>query len=169
MWFLLLLLLTFSCQQTKAPPKAPSFQQSSILEQKIGKDLLELISHPDQVQSYRVTPNLEKSIERVGPYALLRKGPKVKGPVLDHLKSLIANDQNYIFDKQKKCPFKPEIAFEFIKGEERLLIFISLSCEQMQFFKGNKNTLIDTSVERAKVQQIAQKLFPFDTKFQSNS
>lgn len=58
----------------------------------------------------------------------------------EKIKELILNDNSYIFDRTKKCPFFPEAVLMLDDNSE---MQVSFSCAQIKFIDGTTQTIVD--------------------------
>lgn len=147
-----------------APQKEVSDISTKQLEQAIGHEIVVAVRNAEHCETCRVSATLAKSAERIGPYAKLHSGPDVKRMLLTSIKANLLNDAFYDFDNQTKCPFFPEVAFNFDDGSAT--IFVSFTSRQVEVMTEKGSTILDIDLNQTSVGKIAKQLFPFDSKFE---
>jgi hypothetical protein len=120
--YLLMIIFLFACEGTSQKKMISSFSQ---LQEKLGKENVELIAHLNVVSIARVIKTKEGFVFDADQKLLSTNE-------IEHLQKLLFNEEGYIFNKQKKCLFIPEIVFK-VSGKKELIIWISPLCKQIKF------------------------------------
>lgn len=166
-----------ACQRehTKTPPAGQKGNQETMLnglkdiilppiapevKEWLGSDLLPLVSAPETITSYRITPKKDTSRQNVAGYPIEQNGAELTPEQRVRLQWLLLDQQSYRTGALKKCLFLPEYAFTLHKGESDLNVLVSMSCAQIQFLTGEKKLLRDCDPALPKLQEFIENIFP---------
>lgn len=97
--------------------------ETNRLRMRIGMEALEIVQNPDEVVN-------------------AADGKRLSQDHADELQELLLTDSSYTFDKQKRCPFMSESAFQFIRGKE-VTVEIGLACAKVRFTFNDQVETID--------------------------
>ncbi len=97
-----------------------------------------ILLQPDRVESYKVKPKPNMNIpeqERLGPFPIEMNGQgrNLEGENLKKFQALLLTENSYVFGKEKRCRFRPEMGLHFIKGNEAVEVLFSVPCRLWLF------------------------------------
>jgi hypothetical protein len=97
-----------------------------------------ILLQPDRVESYKVKPKPNLNIpeqERLGPFPIEinGQGRNLEGENLRKFQALLLTENSYVFGKEKRCRFRPEMGLHFIKGNEAVEVLFSVPCRLWLF------------------------------------
>lgn len=127
-----------------------------------GEEILTILSDPDSVLSYKVKPVTKKNKtakDKLYKYPIVKRGPKLDKDQILYLKNIILNEKTYDFKYSKRGFLFPEYAFEFIKGEKKVLVFVCFNRNELMFYYKKKELIEDFDSALKEVKELVHKLF----------
>ena len=99
----------------------------------LGCDIIQILSKPDQVNSFKLKSKPEPNISitnRLGVYPIQvdGQGQNLENADLQKFQALVFSEKSYSFDIEKGCRFRPDIGFHFVKDDKSVEILFSFSC-----------------------------------------
>src|ERR1700733_5646726 len=128
-FFLAMVLL--ACEAAPKKEKIPLSQ----LQERLGKETIESIAYPKGVDVARM-------VKIQGHFVFDTNRRALSANEVEQLQKLLLNGNGYIFDKQKKCLFIPELAFN-ISGKKELIILVSPICKQIKIDDSKRAVVLD--------------------------
>lgn len=107
------------------------------LEKKIGKEMISIIKNTKNIYVSKMEKNKD------GRFIVASGKEQLNAEQVVKLKELLINDDHYLFDRQKKCVFIPNLAFQF-DGEGS--VKASTSCRQIKFEMDDRTVFLDYDV-----------------------
>lgn len=130
--FSLLVMLVGGC--------AFAYQKNSLpyarFEERVGKDVIEVLIHPIHVAVSKVSKGGNKKI------VIDFTEQELPPDQIEKLQKILLRDGGYHFDRKKKCLFIPDIAFRFDNNTE-VRVMVSRSCRQIQVMTLEKAVILD--------------------------
>lgn len=111
----------------------------TLLEKKLGTEVIEVLQHPKSVVAFPVEPSK-------APKYYTATSSEISLPIdlKIELQQLLLNDKHYVYGMTKRSPFLPTVGFKFSKGnEENLTLLVSPSSNQIKILNGGTNYLLD--------------------------
>ncbi|MBA3237859.1 MAG: hypothetical protein H0T62_05850 [Parachlamydiaceae bacterium] len=126
----------------------------TLLEKKIGTEVLEVLQHPASVIVFSVEPKkLPKHYTSTSAETMLPT------ELTTEFQKLLLNDKHFVFGMNKRSPFLPYIAFKFHnENEESILLLISSSSNQIKILVEETNYLLDYEPSRAEMNAFIKKV-----------
>lgn len=126
--------LLISLQACKQQNPVPVVSETIFLESKTDKDVIAVLSHPDTVSFFYVSPKRSPPHYAViTPEVLLPKELKLE------LHELLMNDNHYVKGISKLTMFLPTMGFKFHKENKRdIIVLLSPAGDQLKIIEKDK-------------------------------
>ena len=130
------------------------------------------IEAPEKVTAYRITrPGVVQHVRAPDLLAgfEIMDGPRdVAEAVATELRTILADDSIYDWERAKGCEFEPGVAFRFAKGGEDLDVLLCFNCDEFAAYRGTKRVGgEDFDVARPRLVALVKRVFPGDEKIQA--
>ena len=131
-------------------------------------DVIQLLSQPDRVQSFRVKPEKADSsisiANRLGHFPIESDGQglNLEGANLKRFQKLVFSENSYHFGMEKRCRFRPDMGLYFVKNDKGVEILFSTSCNLWLFVYGGEEKLEDFDPIQDQL-VFLKSLFPMET------
>jgi hypothetical protein len=159
--------------KTQMPPKSKEEQRSpASLAKKTKSSLLEsflgpmkpILMSPNRVESFIVGAEIaDASVpaeSQLGRFPILELGPELTPEQLKQLQTIVLDDKNYVWQRAKKCLFRPEVGLRFIKGAEETALLLSTWCNIWSFSYQDQEKTKDFDPAAEKITALLKSIFP---------
>lgn len=127
----------------------------------LGKDILAIVSDPDEIHSFRVIPKQAPEGDRIGMYPIDEEGPKLSPEQKDVLVGVVLDEKTYNFESAKRGFHVPEYAFKFIKGTKEVGMLVDLYRNEVVFlFENDEERTEDCDDARDVLESLVKGIFP---------
>ncbi len=139
----LLVIISFSCTgQIKRKISSNVIKPDSITLNLYNDTINNIIFSPKKVICYTLNPMADsnKDNDTIGIFVIKDKVGKLHKSYYSILQFLMHSKSNYDLESPFifKCPFAPYVAFEFIKGREKAIVYIAFNCKEWGIYHNNK-------------------------------
>jgi hypothetical protein len=130
----------------------------SLVEQKLGSGTVRIIQEAEKAEivPVSISGTDTKGKEQIGDFFITGEGRELTIDELSMWKSLLLDEKTYIFDRQKRCAFLPDMAILFQSGKIELPVIFSSSCRQAQFIRKEASVLIDIDPIADEIENLAE-------------
>jgi hypothetical protein len=136
-----------------------------------GESNWAVVEAPEKVTAYRVIrPGILKYVhapETIGGFEITDGPFDVDAATATELRTILADDSIYDFERAKGCDFDPGVAFRFAKAGAVVDLLLCFSCDELAAYQGAKRVGgEDFDPARPRLLAIVKRLFPGDEKLQ---
>lgn len=129
------------------------------------------VETPEKVTAYRVIrPGILKYVhapETIGGFEITDGPFEVDAVTVAELRTILADDSIYDFERAKGCEFDPGVALRFAKAGAVVDVLFCFSCDELAAYDGTKRVGgEDFDRARPRLLAIVKRLFPKDEKLQ---
>lgn len=153
--------------QTPQPPAIQGPQVDTAVQEFLGDAIIEILAHPDRVESFKVALRRNASTPhntKVAGFPVLEVGQLLNETQLQQFQSLLFSEQSYIFEPDKRCMFFPELGLRFVKGEKGVVeILLSFYCDMLLFNYEGEEKIEDCDPISKPLGELRDSLFPAET------
>lgn len=147
----ILVCLVMGCQTATEPEPSQGFDQTLVSPDILrfhGEERLAVLLYPDRVQSFRVDKDDDKK-RGANDYTIVSQGPDLSRAQIDHLRRLYIDMRGYgVLRRQELrryfpfdgieawgegCEWKPDIVYEYWRGEQAVRVVICFGCSMWAF------------------------------------
>jgi hypothetical protein len=137
--------------------------KSSLLESFLGP-MKPILMSPNRVESFIVGAEIaDASVpaeSQLGGFPILELGPELTPEQLKQLQTIVLDDKNYVWQRTKKCLFRPEVGLRFIKGAEETAVLLSTWCNIWSFSYQDQEKTKDFDPAAKKITALLKSIFP---------
>lgn len=147
------LLFAASCSSSAVKNASPEVKKF------MDNTLLHTVGEAEKIESYYLL-NVEGSAVEISGIPA-KKGPMVEGETKKAFIKLLLDAKSYELVQQKRCPFIPEYALRFIKGNDVAdVVFAVNNCPKVSFRQNGGDVMRDTDPSVPEQQKLFKTLFP---------
>ncbi len=125
----------------------------------LGSDVIEIISGPDSIESFRVNLQRTNQGESLAGFPILERGKALSRAQIERLKTVLLDERTYRFGVVKKCLFLPEYGFKIRKGNSEVILLLCFSCEELKIVIGGVERLEDFDNATPQLRRLVDELF----------
>ncbi len=135
-----------------------------------GDKGLEILSHPDRIEAFRLEPIDEPTDVLPVNYPVMTGPVTVPGELSIALTSALASEESYDWDKPRDCMPSYGLRLSFYRGRDRVDVLLCMNCETLLVIRnGEECGMGQFNPIRAIMVDAVKSLFPNDQVIQSLS
>jgi hypothetical protein len=122
---------------------------NTTLQKKIDSEALRVLKDSNSVTAFTIQAKINGSFQ-------ITSEKDLTTDQIASLRKIVLPDPGYIFDMHKRCVFIPDIGFSF--DNERVVLLISRSCQQIKFLETGTETILDYNPQKKDIEAFIKKL-----------
>ncbi len=128
----------------------------------LGDEILDIVSKPGRILSFRIKPKKGKAGEMLGLYPIVESGPALTAAQSEKLIGVILDEETYDFGDYKRGFMVPQYGFKFFRGDKEVGLLVDVYRLELQFIFDGETKKDDFDAAEKVVRALLKDIFPMN-------